>query len=377
MSRQDVHIGASTAGTTTVTPATVSALAVPHVPGVSSGSAPSVPTMQGVSWAGTHGGITDWDGYRAYNSGTVMTAASRGPAFLAYSESAANLGGTSIDYATILAHVKSFLDSFYYTGAAPVQTHSSRWGIKLFWSNGNENFNKGVLASHNPTTIAQYVTSQQALYDGCHYIDPGTGQRRYPDAFAGSNPTTFAEFTNQVADWLHPSARYHDFVMWSFYPPDNGRVDGDTFTQDWPSFNESDRTNNSLGFLIRCFYRTKQAEAQARIDRADPNYRIGISCGETGAGRYTTDKTERPYWAANGMWRGPMKLGAQYDLDVPFLCWWDQLNNAFDLDVSGTTPTTAQVWRNPDSYIPEYGGSKPASWASNPNPAWSTSGPVA
>lgn len=392
MSRQDVHLRGHSATAATVTPNGVPVVARLNVPAVSAGSQ-QAQTLLGIAEQWTTapsphgGGIPTWDGYRAYTSGSMNNLANATtygmsrPTFLAYSESGPNLGGTTPDYATNLAHCKSVLDTFYYNPASS-QTHSSRWGIQLYWSNGNENYDKGVLSTVNATTIDQYTNeSQKALYDACHYIDPTTGQRRYPDAYAGSNPTTGDERLGNVQAVLHPSARYHDFVMWSMYPYNQGDA-GTSIDYNWPSFNEADMSSTTLGYLIRCFYRTKQAEAQARIDRGDPNFRLAIGCGETGTTYDPRDTTMRPYWCVQAMYRGAMKLSGQYDLDMPFLCYYNSTTSgrahAFGDDPVGTNPTTAQSWSNAQEWCPFTGGTLPAAWAANPKTAWNsyTTGPV-
>lgn len=331
-----------------------------------------------------HGGFANWDIWRVYTRTKMYEAANltgvNKPKAVAYSEEGQNLGGANPNYATVYAHVLDELNTFYYTTSTG-QTHTARWGIKMYWSNGNENFDKGALANPTTANIALYTNnSQKALYDACHYIDPTTGQRRFPDAYAGSNPTQNAEQQGKVQAWLHPSAKYHDFVMWSFYNP--GRLDTvDVPTFDWPSKVEADRTKRDSGFLIRCYYRTKQAQAQARIDLGDPNFRIGISCGEVGIAHDPSDSTTRPYYAVYGIAGVADQLATQYDLDLPFLCWFDSWTGEadhgkyyFEDDPVGTNPTTAVAWRNWKTYHTAYGGTKAATWTGNPKSAWKDTG---
>lgn len=350
------------------------------------GSGPSVITMMGSSQNQTVSG--DWDGYRVYTSSALYSRAnqtgSRRVKFLAYSEDGPNIGGSNPNYTTVFNHVRDELDTFYYGGTG--QTFSARWGIKFYWSNGNENYAKGALSAtpHTAAGISAYTVSMKALYDACHYIDPVTGNRRYPDAYAGSNPTTAHERTGRVQDALHPTARYHDFVMWSMYPTgiSDGSPGGSDPTFNWPSFAEADRQNIDKGFLLRTFYRTKAAEAQARIDLGNPNFRLQIATGETGIGVDTTstDATERPYWTVHAV-AGPIHLlQVQYDLDMPFACWWDNTvdvrPSSFDQDPTGTNPSTAECWRNWRNYDHRFGGTHPASWAANPKASWKTTPPV-
>lgn len=351
---------------------------------------PILPTMMGTSATpvSPHGNIKDWEGYRAYNFSTMNALANGStgqhiPKFLAYSETGSPFSGSA---ASITTHVKSVLDTFYYNPASS-QTHSTRWGIKLYWSNGNENYTTGKIPN-----VTNYVTSMQGLHDAIHFIDPVTSARRYPDAFAGSNPTTNQEFGGDVQTALHASALYHDFVMWSMYPLDLGN-DGDVITYDWPSLTESDRTNSKLGYLIRCFYRTQQAQAQARTDLSNPTFRLAIGSGEGGNTRSPGDTTLRPYWAVNAFYRGAAKLSAQYDIDMPFLCWWDDggglyaggqtvagRSTEFGADDTGSAhpanPTTAFAWRNAPNLVDDLGGTEPTQWSANPKVGWTTSGPV-
>lgn len=357
---------------------------------------PLVTMMMGCSDSpNSHGGSDDWDGWRVYDRGAMLaranqTGASR-PQFLAYSVAGPPLGTsntpvTTVNYTQIFNYVKGELDNFYYGGAG--QTHSGRWGIKLFWSNGNEMMDKGMLGPSQRTTpvsqanIDLYVTSQRALYDACHYVDPSTGQRRYPDAYAGSNPTHDAEKKGIIAEWLHPSARYHDFVMWSMYPPGRDQTAADP-TYNYPSFDESQRLTNPGGYLIRCFYRTYQAQAQARIDTGDNTFTLQIGTGETGTGQDPNDSTTRPYYAVHALAGGMSKLSAQYGLPMPFACWWDNTKggaadpqNVLSDEPASTTPSTRVAWQTWITLNHQFGGTHPASWANNPKPGWKTTGPV-
>lgn len=229
---------------------------------------------------------------------------------------------------------------------------------------------------HTAQGIGWYTTSMQALYAACHYIDPATGQRRFPDAYAGSNPVTYSEVLGQVADWLHPTAQYHDFVMWSMYPAGREETEEDP-TYDWPSFNEANR-NVRAGWLLRCFYRTKLAEAVA-------GHPLLISCGEIGTGNDPGDNTTRPYYAVHSLARGMRLLSAQYQLTMPFACWWDEQvdstrpQNILSDEDPATNPSTREAWQGAmTTYDHTNGGTHPASWAGNPKTtgpnAWKTTG---
>lgn len=367
-----------------ITPIASSSIAPPPpavgaTPTEPAGTPPTTTMLMGCSASkNDHGGTEVWDGWRTYTRSALFNYANRTgsqrPKFVAYSEDGPNLGGTNPNYTTVYDHVRSELETFYYASG---NTHSTRWGIKLFWSNGNEMYDKGALAEpHTEAGINNYITSQKALYDAIHFTSGGV--RRYPDAFAGSNPTQNAEQQGKVADWLHPAARYHDFVMWSMYPPGRNSTVSDP-RYDWPSFVEADRTSLQNGFLIRCFYRTKQAEAAARTATGNANFSLQIGCGEVGIGNDPSDSTTRPYYAVHGLAGAMQKLSNQYGLPMPFVCWWDnELNggpqNILSDEQAGTNPSTRVAWQGWPSYHHEFGGVHPSSWVGNPKSAWNTTG---
>jgi Fibronectin type III domain len=342
--------------------------------------APVVSMLMGCSASpNDHGGSEEWEGWRIYTRSALYSYANRTgslrPEFVAYSvDGGANIGGSSPVYSTLYEYVRDELDAFYYTGSAANHTGgtpSGRWGIKLFWSNGNENSHKGVLSTHNATNFALYAESMRALYDGCHFIDPGTGQRRYPDAYAGSNPTQDHERAGEVEAWLHPSARYHDFVMWSMYPPGRQSTVGDP-TYNFPSFNEANRNDRQLGFLLRCFYRTYQAQQFARTALGDPNFSIQIGTGEIGIADDPDDQTTRPWYIAYGLAGAMRILQAQYGLTQPFACWWDNElgagpQNILSDEPAGTNPSSRVTWQNWEDYDRRVGGTSPAAWSHQPH----------
>lgn len=348
-------------------------------------AASTITTLMGTSYHTTynHGNKTNWDVWRVYNrfamletaNGTMGSQTISRPKALAYSESGPNLGGTSPNYTTNYNHVLSELNNFYYTSSTG-QTHSSRWGIKLYWSNGNEMYDKGILANQTSANITSFINnSQKALYDAVHYIDPTTGQRRFPDAYAGSNPTTEAEKSGLVQPWLHPSAQYHDFVMWSMYMPNmRSATEAVDPSWDWPTFSESQMTNANTGFLIRCYYRTKQAMLQARNDTGNPNFQLLCGVGECGPPDDPQDQNTRPYYAAYGMAEPMNRLSITYGTPNAFLCWWDgwvdesvtKPDTRLQNEPVGTSPSTSDVWQNWKAYHTSFGGTKPASWAGKP-----------
>lgn len=323
-----------------------------------------------------HGGTNDWDAFRVYRESPMLAIANRTgdlrPKALAYSESGPNLGGTNPNYTTVYNHVLSKLNTFYYTNATG-QTQSARWGIKLYWSNGNENYDKGALAvPHTAAGINAFVTSQRALYEAVHFVDPTTGQRRFPDAYAGSNPIHEAEKEGILAEYLNPSAPYHDFIMWSMYPVGR-KVTAEDPTFNWPTFTESQR-ETAEGFMIRAFYRTKQTEAVA-------GHPIMIAVGEVGIGNDPDDGTTRPYYAAHGLAHSFVRLANQYNLAIPFACWWDEQLTGVDApqnilsdEQPGLSPTTREAWQNWTQYDHLKAGTHPTSWTGNPKPAWKVTG---
>lgn len=353
----------------------------------------------------THGGTNVWDGWRTYRRSPMYTIANRTgnlkPKFLAYSEDGPNIGGTNPVYNTVYNYVRNELDIFYYTSAGSNTPNSQRQDIKLYWSNGNENHDKGALEKaqsdntpHTDAQVANYLTSMRALYDAVHYA-PG-GSRKYPNAFAGSNPTHDAEGRGIVQKWLHATAHYHDFIMWSMYPPGRKQTE-DNPTYNFPSYNDSAtvRANAQQGFMIRCFYRTNAARAAARVTLGNPNFDLSITCGEVGIGDNPSDTTTRPYYAVHGLAYPMTVMAEQYQLEMPFACWWDNQTNAGSpqniLGQGGTTaednvpttgeplstnPSTREAWQNWRDYCHVIGGTHPASWASNPKSSWKTTGTV-
>lgn len=367
-------------------------------------SAAPTEIMAGISTQLQFGNRTDWQGYRAYTASRLSSCANstgalagqNRPEYIAYSKQGAPLSGS---YATIRATCLTDLNNFYYTSQTG-QTHSSRWGIKLYWSNGNENSDKGMLGPTGRTSpvssanLALYVESQRALYDAVHYIDPTTGQRRFPDAYAGSNPTQYQESEGIVEQWLHAAARYHDFVMWSMYPPGRGNSSNqDKYTDpeyNWPSFDPGDWNDGPLGFMLRCWRRTNLARAQARIDTGDPNFDLTINCGEIGIASDPDDNTTRPYYVVYGWFGAAVQYSQDYNMTCDFITYWDNqladpnphtkiLDEPPTSDHGGTgttSPTTADAFRNWASYHTGQGGSLPGNgaWDANPKAGWRHTG---
>lgn len=321
-----------------------------------------------------HGGTEVWDGWRCYTKASRDTLANRTgsqrPKFLAYSETGSNPTGS---YSTIYTAALADFNAFYYGGTG--QTRSSRWGIRLYRSAGNENHDKGSLAlPHTQAGIDAYATCMRALWDAAHVIDATTGQRRFPDAYVGSNPTTEAERSGWVEDWLHPTAQWHDFVMWSIYPAGRKDTEADP-TFNWPSTNPADWAAAPDGYMVRCFRRVAAAAAVG-------GHPIALGVGETGSGDDPGDSTTRPYWAVHGFMHPLLTLAAQYGMEVPFVCWWDNQvdagspQNILSDEPVSTSPSTRTAWQNHLSFNHLRGGAHPSSWAGNPKADWKTTGTV-
>lgn len=372
----------------------------PEVNFATTNSAVTTYALMGSSSSGEGaGGSDDWDGWRIYTRGELyqrsnQTGASK-PLFIAYSEQGSPFSGS---YASIKAHVVDELEAYYYTTTG---AQSARWGIKLYWSNGNENSDKGMLAANNASNLALYLDSQRGLYDAVHTLN-GDGARRYPAAYAGTNPTQEHERTGIVQWWLHPGAVYHDFVMWSMYPPGRGVNDPSLSRNprlDWPSVLESERNNIRRGFLTRCFYRTKQAENYARAN-GKPNHKLDMGCGETGQASDPDDRSARPYYSVHAIAYTQHQLAGIYNLDFVFDCWWDNktaedkphnvlldeppnsdhlsfgTGAAAGSNAVATNPSTMQAWKNWRLYDKRIvgAGNLPAQWAGNPKVSWNNDG---
>ena len=112
-----------------------------------------------------HGGQMAWDSWRVYTETTLHQIANRQgelrPQALLFSKQSTPFSGT---YQAIYDTVVADLNEFYYSTG---NTRSARWGVKVYWSNGNEMSNKGMLATapHSAAAIDSFVTSQRALYD--------------------------------------------------------------------------------------------------------------------------------------------------------------------------------------------------------------------
>jgi hypothetical protein len=244
--------------------------------------------------------------------------------------------------------------------------------------------NKGVLSiaqtagpdPHTATQIAGFSVSQRALYEACHSIDPTTHQRRFPDCYAGSDPTTEAERSGWVKDWLHPTAQWHDFVAWSIYPA--GRKDTvDDPTFNWPSLNPADANLAPHGYMVRAFERVRQATLAAGL----PMGSIALHVGETGTGDDPDDSTTRPYWAVHGFMHPLMTLSEAYRIPVGTVNWWDSElsggpQNILSDEPASTSPSTRVAWQNWASYDELRGGILPATWVANPQADWKTTGRV-
>jgi hypothetical protein len=330
------------------------------------------PLMGVSSSSNDHGGQMAWDSWRVYTETTLHQIANRQgelrPQALLFTKQSTPFSGS---YQAIYDTVVADLNEFYYSTG---NTQSGRWGVKVYWSNGNEMSNKGMLATtpHSAAAIDSFVTSQRALYDAVHLVE--NGQRRFPDAYAGSDPTTEQERDGIVADWLHPSIRYHDFVAWSVYPA--GRKDTpDDPTFNFPSTNPADAEVPPHGYMVRCFERVKQALDAAGM----PRNAVSFHVGETGTGDDPDDPTTRPYWATIGFMHPLVTISESYGIPLGTVNWWDaQLDAASPQNILSdedpTTPSTREAWQNWHLYDPLRGGTLPAAWAGTPHVGWRTTG---
>lgn len=332
----------------------------------------------------SHGGTEDWDSWRAYTETTLYQLANRTgvlrPKAILYSKDGANLGGTNPVYSTVYNEVLGDLNTFYYNGTG--NTQSARWGIQLRWSNGNEMHNKGALTlaqsapagGHTTAQVTAFGVSQKALYDAVHLVV--NGQRRFPDAYAGSDPTTEAERSGWVAEWLDATAQWHDFVAWSIYPA--GRKDTvDDPTFNWPSLNPADANLAPHGYMVRCFERVEQSTLAAGL----PMGSIALDVGETGTGDDPGDSTTRPYWAVHGFMHPLVTLSEDYGIPLGTVNWWDNElsagpQNILSDEPTSTSPSTRIAWQNWETYDHLRGGTHPSSWAGNPKAVWKTTGSV-
>jgi hypothetical protein len=201
------------------------------------------------------------------------------------------------------------------------------------------------------------------------------GQRRFPDAYAGSDPTNFHELEGWVADWLHPSIQYHDFVAWSIYPGGRESTVSDP-TFDWPSLNPAQSGLQPEGYMVRCFERVKQAVAAAGL----PVGSVSLHVGETGTGDDPDDPTTRPYWAVHGFMHSLVTLSESYGIPLGTVNWWDNELSAGSQNILSdeptTNPSTRVAWQQWATYDHLRGGTHPAAWVGNPKAGWKTRGAV-
>ena len=324
---------------------------------------PTGPLMGVWNSPNDHGGQMAWDSWRVYSISALLDLGARQgelrPKALLYSKQSEPLSGS---YQAIYDSVVADLNEFYYSGG---NTRSARWGVKVYWSNGNEMSNKGMLATtpHSAAAIDSFLTSQRALYDAVHLVE--NGERRFPDAYAGSDPTTEQERIGIVADWLHPSIRYHDFVAWSVYPAGrNATPDDPTFN--WPSTNPADALVMPHGYMVRCFERVKQALDAAGM----PRNAVCFHVGETGIGDDPDDPTTRPYWATYGFMHPLVTISEGYGIPLGTVNWWDAQLTATSSqnilsDEDPTTPSTRQAWQDWHLY-------DTCAAAPSPRPGWGT-----
>ena len=168
-----------------------------------------------------------------------------------------------------------------------------------------------------------------------------------------------------MADWLHPSIRYHDFVAWSVYPA--GRKDtAEDPTFNWPSTNPADADMAPHGYMVRCFERVKQALDAAGM----PRNAVSFHVGETGTGDDPDDPTTRPYWATNGFMHSLVTISEGYGIPLGTVNWWDAQKDAAspqNILSDEDRPPRARVRRGRTG-----NGTTPCAAAPSPRPGWGT-----
>ena len=101
--------------------------------------------------------------------------------------------------------------------------------------------------------------------------------------------------------------------------------------------------------------------------------------GETGTGDDPDDPTTRPYWAVNGFMHPLMTLSETYGIPVGTVNWWDSElsggpQNILSDESAGTSPSTRVAWQQWESFDRLRGGTLPATWLTNPQADWNTTG---
>lgn len=313
---------------------------------------PPVSTMlMGVSNSpNTHGGFAKWDVVRVYQFGQAVGVFNEfSPKVIALTDSNTNLQGG----ATSATALKNFLETFYYgTGS------DTRKNCEIHFANGNEYGDK----VNNQVAFADTV---KRMYDVIHTTVGGV--RRYPKAKMGLDPTHYQEKSGLIAKSITAEvAPYLDFLAWSMYPPGRESTSADpTFTK--PGTDPA----VTGGFLERCFQRTLAVQTLAK-------HPVEIACWEIGIGDDPDDKDHRPYYLAHSLISWCEKRAKALKLQMPVFIWWDaevaggNSQNILADEPTTTSPSTAKVLRDWRTFIPEYGGTKPANWPTGPKPTWPT-----
>jgi hypothetical protein len=348
-----------------------------------------------------HGGTENWDGWRDYTKNArdqrLAKTGAQAVKYIAYSEGPTPF---TTGVAATRQHVIDDLNAVYYIGGATSQTRNlQNWGKKIFWSNGNEMDDKGLLGpdgrapgSVSNANLTAFQNSQQGLWEGCNFVDPTTGQRRFPDAYASVDPTQNHELDGIVEDWTSFGnvAMYIDHMFWSGYAQGRQFGNGSQPRWDWPSplNTPSVRADAQQGNLMRCFFRTNEVRLRKRA-LLGPSADITIGIGEYGYPSDPTDNTARPYFIVYGAIGEVARLGVQFNMKVEHFTYWDnakagaQPHNILtdeppnsDHGGTGTTnPTTTfalKNWKTLDYRQP--GGAKHANWAANPKASWNQTG---
>lgn len=312
---------------------------------------PAATMLMGVSNSpNNHGGFPKWDVVRVYQFSQAVGAFNEfSPKVISLTDSNTNLQGGAAS-ATAL---KNFLETFYYgTGSA------ERQNCEIHFANGNEYGDK-------VTNQSAFADTVRRMYEVIHTVSGGV--RRYPKAKMGLDPTHYQEKQGMIVKSITSDvAPYLDFIAWSMYPPGRESTSAD------PTFTKPGTDPVSTGgFLERCFQRTLAAQKLA-------GHSLEIECWEIGIGDDPDDKDHRPYYLANSLISWCEKRAKALGLKMPVFIWWDaevaggNSQNILSDEPANTLPSTAKVLREWRTFLPEYGGTKPASWPTAPKSTWPT-----
>jgi hypothetical protein len=281
-------------------------------------------TLMGVSASKyDHGGISKWDAMRVYSLAKVATAIQAGAKIVALSDDSGSppmkiAGGQASANA-----LDTWLSSFY----------TAHPNVEVDFANGNE------VDTGTNVDMAGFAATYAAMRQ---VID------KYPKASLWIDLTHY-KISQGVSDaFMQAAAPYLDGVAASIYPP--GRKQSPIVWSAYPSF------VNDV-FQIAAKYGIRK-----------------VALWETGIGPDVqhNDANHRPYYAAH-LAKYVYEYAQQNGFELPVMLWWDsiasQANAPDDIlsdDLAGANPSTAEAWKNWQSYFPAYGGATPSTWTSEP-----------